>query len=140
GIPLRGPDNLPINKPPYNRLTAIDFDTGEHLWWIPVGDTPNNVKNHPALQGVDIGDTGGGSRAISMVMGDIVVITEETADGGQTLTAIDKATGNKLAKIPSHRRAQYGMMTYMHEGKQYLVTQVGGDGEPGGLVAYALPD
>ena len=51
-------DGLPLWKPPYSRITAIDMNTGEHLWWIPVGETPDEYRNHPALEGVEIGDTG----------------------------------------------------------------------------------
>ena len=54
----RGPEGLPILKPPYGRMTAIDLNTGEQLWWIPNGDTPDQVKNHPALQGMEIPNTG----------------------------------------------------------------------------------
>ena len=58
---------LPIFKPPYSRITAIDMNTGEHLWWIPVGDTPNRILGHPALQGVEIGNTGSGRQAAQLV-------------------------------------------------------------------------
>ena len=56
---VRGPQGLPLFKPPYARITAIDLNTGETLWWIPNGDTPDRFKNHAALQGIDIGNTGG---------------------------------------------------------------------------------
>src|SRR5690606_20145536 len=51
-----GPEGLPIFKPPYSRITAIDMNTGEHLWWIPNGQTPERIRNHPALAGVDVGE------------------------------------------------------------------------------------
>ena len=65
---VQGPDGLNMFKPPYSRITAIDMNTGDHLWWIPVGETPDRVKNHPALQGKDIPNTGFGTEVAPMVV------------------------------------------------------------------------
>ena len=64
---FRGPEGLPMFRPPYGRITAIDMNTGEHLWWIPNGDTPARIRNHPALQGVDLPNTGQSSHATALV-------------------------------------------------------------------------
>ena len=127
---------LPIPKPPYNRLSAYDMNTGERLWWIPIGDTPDNVANHPALRGVDLSRTGGGGNSIQMVAGDLLYTTEGSS-GPPVLNAHDKRTGAFVGEVDLPSAGQYGMMTYRHEGKQHVVVQVG---SPGRLVSLALPD
>src|SRR5690606_5657474 len=67
---------LPILKPPYGRITALDMNTGETLWWIPNGETPDRIKNHPLLAGLDIGNTGQSTQAHPMVMGDLLIYGE----------------------------------------------------------------
>ena len=134
---FRGPQGLPIHKPPYGRITAIDMNTGEHLWWIPNGDTLARIRNHPALQGVDLPNTGQTSKAITMVTRTLLV-TAEGSGGEPRLHAVDKRTGERLATIDLPAVGQYGMMTYMHEGDQYIVVQTGGR-TPGALVALRLP-
>ena len=134
---FRGPQGLPIHKPPYGRITAIDMNTGEHLWWIPNGDTPERIRNHPALQGVDLPNTGQTSKAITMVTKTLLV-TAEGGGGEPRLHAVDKTTGERLATIDLPAAGQYGMMTYMHEGNQYIVVQTGGR-TPAALVALRLP-
>ena len=62
-----GPQGLPLIKPPWGRITAIDLNTGEHLWMAANGDTPDYIKNHPALKGIDLGNTGKPSRSLLMV-------------------------------------------------------------------------
>ena len=112
------------------------MNTGERMWWIPVGETPQAVRNHPMLRGRDLGQTGGGGNSIQMVTGSILVAT----DGGPAiLNAYDKRTGAKLGSVKLPAAGQYGMMTYMHEGKQYIVVQIGGTEYPSSLVALALP-
>ena len=134
---FRGPQGLPIHKPPYGRITAIDMNTGEHLWWIPNGNTPERIRNHPALQGVDLPNTGQTSKAITMVTKTLLV-TAEGGGGEPRLHAVDKTTGERLATIDMPAAGQYGMMTYMHEGDQYIVVQTGGR-TPAALVALRLP-
>ncbi len=134
---FRGPQGLPIMKPPYGRITAIDMNTGEHLWWIPNGDTPERIRNHPALQGVDLPNTGQTSKAITMVT-KTLLLTAEGGGGEARLHAVDKLTGERLGTIDLPGAGQYGMMTYMHEGKQFIVVQTGGR-TPAALVALRLP-
>ncbi len=135
---LNGPRGLPIFKPPYSRLTAIDMNTGEHLWWIPTGETPENIKNNPALQGIDIGETGGAGPAISMVMGDLLVMSDGRR-GEPVIHAVNKRTGERLGTVELPTNGQYGMMTYLHDDKQYVVVQLGGSQHPSTLVALTLP-
>ncbi len=132
---IRGPQGLPLEKPPYSRITAIDLNTGDHLWWIPNGGTPRFIQEHPALQGLDIPPTGNINHSALMVTPGMLLHTA-IGDDGQTpyLFAVDKATGERLGSVESPGLGMYGMMTYLHEGKQRIVLQI-----PGQLVAYSLP-
>ena len=121
----RAPSGLPLWKPPYSRITAIDLNTGDHLWMIPVGETPNRIKNNPALAGIDIGNTGTGSMAPMMVTPSMLVYASEKSDGTPTLFAVDKATGRQLASVTVPATSRYGMMSYVHKGEQYIVLQTG---------------
>ena len=127
---------LPITKPPYSRLSAFDMNTGERIWWIPIGDAPEAVRDHPALQGVDLSRMGSGANSIQMVAGDLLYATEGSS-GPAVLNAFDKRTGMPVGEVELPSPGQYGMMTYMHEGRQHVVVQVG---RPGRLVALRLPN
>ncbi len=128
-------EGLPIFKPPYGRITAIDMNTGEHLWWIPNGDTPDNVRNHPLLEGVDVGETGRSGHSAMMATPNLLLASGQGSDGTPFLYAIDKRSGERLGAIELPGVARYGLMSYRHEGRQFVVVQV-----PGSLAAYALPD
>ena len=121
----RHPTGLPLWKPPYSRITAIDLNTGDHLWMIPVGETPDRIKNNPALAGIDVGNTGTGAMAPMMVTPSMLVYAGEVSDGTPHLFAIEKSTGRELAKVPVSASSRYGMMSYVHEGEQYIVLQTG---------------
>ena len=126
------------------------MNTGEKLWDIPIGQTPERIRNHPRLVGVDLPNMGGTGHSIQMVMGDLLVQTSEDLRGeaefGDTglplLHARDKRTGEILASLEVPAPGQYGMMTYLHDGVQYIVMQTGSArrGQPGALVALRLPD
>lgn len=130
---------LPIWKGPQGRITAIDMNTGEHLWMIPNGDAPqaqqDMIRNHPLLQGVQNLETnrGRGGHSAMLVTPSLLIATGMTADNTPHLFAIDKATGERVAQAPTPAAGGYGLMTYMHEGKQYVVLPVSG-----GYVAMAL--
>jgi glucose dehydrogenase len=142
-------DGLPVYKPLFMGLAAYDMNTGEKLWDVPVGQTPARIKNHPLLKGVDIPDTGGTGHSIQMVVGNLLVQTTEdlrgetevNASGKPMLHARDKKTGRILASVELPIPGQYGMMTFMHGGKQYILVQAGSARreQPGALVALALP-
>jgi glucose dehydrogenase len=121
----RMPSGLPLFKPPYSRITAIDLNTGEKLWMIPIGETPDRIKNNPALAGVDIGNTGTGAQAPMLVTATMLVYAGDVSDGTPHLFAIDKATGRELARIPVSAGSRYGMMSYVHHGEQYIMLQTG---------------
>jgi len=143
-------EGLPLYKPMESQLTAYNMNTGDKTWSLPIGPTPDLFKNHPMLQGVDVPATGGLGWSIQMVTGDVLVQARAMSEGGVqfepdedplTLNARDKFTGEILASVPLPAPAQYGMMTYLHEGKQYIVVQIGSSrtDTPGALVAYRLP-
>src|SRR5690606_32878996 len=117
GFGVRGPDDLNLFKPPYSRITAIDMNTGEHLWYIPVGETPELVLEHPQLEGLDIPDTGTGRAAPMVVTRNLLMYASHTSDGTPHLFAVDKASGEQLGKVEVPDDSSYGMMTYMHEGR-----------------------
>ena len=133
---FRGPQGLPIYKPPYARIVAIDMNTGEQLWETPNGDTPERVRNHPALQGVDLPNTGRDSHPVTMVTRTLVITAEGTG-GTPRLHALDKRTGARVGTVELPASGQYGMMGYLHEGRQYIVVQVAGAGLPGSLAGAA---
>ena len=149
GLRLRGgggPQGLPLFKPPWGRITAIDLNAGDIAWQVPNGDAPDYVKNHPALEGIDVGRTGRPDRGGLLVTGSLLFAGEgggmyaAFGSGGNKLRAHDKATGEIVAEfdLPAN---QTGLpMTYMHEGRQFIVVAVGARRHPGELVALALPE
>ena len=142
-------DRLRVWKRMDNELTAYQMNTGDKVWSLPVGQNPDWFENHPLLEGVDVPNTGGAGWSIQMVMGDLLVQTRALSWGGTQIVpdaplelhARDKRTGEILGSVELPAPGQYGMMTYMHEGKQYIVVQIGSvqTDFPGALVAYALP-
>ena len=142
GVGWGGPQGLSIHKPPYSKITAIDMNTGEHVWETPVGRAADRIIDHPALAGLDLNPEalGGRGRAVLMVTGSLLFATEG-ANERPVLNAHDKTTGEKLGTVELPAPGQYGMMTYLHEGRQFVVVQIGEGGvHPGSLAALALPD
>ena len=136
---VEGPQGLPLFRPPYGRITAIDMNTGETLWMIPNGDTPERIKNHPALNGVDLPNTGVESQALTIVTRTLLMYSEGRG-GRPLLYAVDKATGERLGTVRLPAPATSIPMSYMHQGRQYVVVPSGSDRHPGSLVALAIPD
>jgi len=132
-------DGLPIVKPPYGRITAIDLNSGDHVFEIANADTPDRLKNHPLLEGVDLPRTGIPTRS-GLLLTKSLLFAGEGTGGGPTFRAHDKASGEIIAEI-TLPAAQTGQpMTYMHEGTQYIVMAVSGNNQPAEIVALALPD
>lgn len=136
---VRGPQGLPLFKPPYARITAIDLNTGEHMWWIPNGETPELIRNHPALEGVDLPNTGHHSHATKLLTRTLLIYGPGRGTD-PVLYAVDKRTGETLGKIDIPAPTSASPMTYMHDGKQYVAVAVAGAGLPGSIVALRLPD
>jgi quinoprotein glucose dehydrogenase len=138
---------LPLIKPPYGTIAAIDLTRGEVLWEIPNGDTPENVKNHPALAGVELGRTGRAGQPPGALATKTLLIAAEpgygpTPDGerGSMLRAYDKRTGRELAALQLPAPQSGSPMSYMLDGRQYLVIAVSANDYPGELLAFRVPE
>ena len=136
----RMPEGLPLWKPPYSRMTAIDMNAGEHLWMIPHGDAPQEqqdaIRNHPLLQGVAnvMANRGRQGQSAMVATSTLLFASGQTADGTWSLFAIDKETGERVGTVDIPGSTRYGMSSWMHEGKQYIIIQLND-----GLAAMALP-
>jgi glucose dehydrogenase len=139
------PQGLPFLKPPYGRITAIDLTKGEFVWQIAHGETPDAVRNHPALKGLTIPRTGQ-SGAVGVLVTKTLVIAGEpivttTADHprGAMLRAYDKATGKDVGAVYMPAPQSGSPMTYMVDGRQYIVVAVSGANYSGEYIAFRLP-
>ena len=142
----RGPEGLPLVKPPWGRITAIDLNTGLHRWMVPNGETPAFVREHPALQGLDIPSTGNPGRAGVMVTKTLLFVGEGSGlyapapgGGGPMLRAYDKANGAVVWEFQMPANQTGVPMSYMLDGRQYIVLGIGSRRLPGEFVAFALP-
>jgi quinoprotein glucose dehydrogenase len=136
---------LPLTKPPWGRITAIDLKMGEQLWMVPNADTPDYVKAHPALKGVTIPRTGRQDRSGIIVTKTLVFAGEGSGlfaagkgAGGPMFRAYDKQSGQVVSEflLPAN---QSGIpMTYMLNGKQYIIVPVGAPNQPAELIALSL--
>ena len=136
---------LPLVKPPYGSISAISLDRGEILWQIAHGDTPDNVRNNPALKGLTIPRTGQAGIVGTLVTKTLLISGEPqvTAAAGHPLGALlrayDKATGKDVGGVLMPAQQTGSPMTYMHDGKQYIVVAIGGGNYAGELLAFRLP-
>ncbi|MGE3402234.1 MAG: PQQ-binding-like beta-propeller repeat protein [Vicinamibacterales bacterium] len=137
---------LPLVKPPYGQISAIDLERGEILWQVPHGETPDIVKNHPALRGLTIPRTGRPGMAGTLVTRTLVISGEPgfgvTPSGqrGAMLRAYDKKTGAEVGAVYMPAPQTGSPMTYMLNGRQYLVVAISGGAYSGELLAFRLPD
>jgi quinoprotein glucose dehydrogenase len=143
---------LPLIKPPYGRITAINLNKGEIAWQIAHGETPDTIKNHPALRGVNVprtgrpGGAGGSSGGIGILTTKTLVISGEggtfttpTGQRGAMLRAYNKATGEEVGAVYMPGAQTGSPMTYMLGGKQYIALGISAQVVPGEIVAYKLP-
>ena len=144
--PNIGPQGLPLVKPPWGRITAIDLNTGDHVWMIANGDAPAAVKNHPAMKGIDLQKAGKPERSPLMVTKTLLfgadgpgLFNAGPGAGGKILRAIDKKTGIIIHEFTLPASTTGVPMTYMIDGKQYIVVATGARGVPAELVALAIP-
>ncbi len=131
-------DGIPLVKPPYGRITAIDLTSGEHVWQVVNGDTPASIKNHPLLEGIEIPATGKPTRS-SLILTKSLLFAGEGPGGDPVLHAIDKATGVTVASIALPASVTGVPMTYMHNGKQFLVMTVSDFSSAAKIIALTLP-
>ena len=139
-----GPHGLPLVKPPYGRITAIDLNSGEHKWMVVNGDTPQPIKEIAALKGFDIPRTGTPDRVGMLVTKTLLFAGEGSGmyasdfGGGNKFRAYDKTTGEIISELELPANQSGIPMTYSINGKQYIVIAVGAPGHPGELVALSL--
>jgi len=132
-------DGIPLVKPPYGRITAIDLNTGEHLWQIVNGDTPDAIANHPLLEDVELPPTGKPTRS-GLVATKALLFFGEGPGGDPVLHAVDKRSGDTVARIDLPASVTGVPTTYMLEGKQYIAMAVSDFQNPARILALALPD
>ncbi len=139
-------DNLPVIRPPWGTISAIDLNKGEILWQVAHGETDDAVKNHPALKGLTIPRTGRTGRVgvlttKTLVMaGDSGMATHPNGQRSGMFRAYDKLTGKELGAVPLPGPQTGSPMTYLHDGKQYIVVAVSGQGSAAELIGLTLPD
>ena len=139
---------LPIVKPPYGILAAVDLDRGEVKFQVPHGDTPDAIRNHPMLRGLDIPKTGQERTGYIglmvtktlVVMGDPIVTSLPDRPRGAMLRAYDKETGEQVGAVWMPAEESGSPMTYMVDGKQYVVVAIGGRGYTSEYRAFTLPE
>ena len=140
-------DGLSILKPPYGTIAAVNLDRGEITWRVAHGDTPDNVRNHPALKGLNIPKTGqaptGGIGLMVtktlVVMGDPQMTTTPEHPRGAMLRAYDKTNGNQVGMVLMPAPQSGSPMTYLSGGRQYIVVAISGGNYSGEYLAFALP-
>jgi quinoprotein glucose dehydrogenase len=142
GLVVQG---LPLLKPPYSLVNAIDLDKGELKWQVPHGDTPDAVRNHPLLKGIDIPKTGlPGSVGLVVtkslvVLGDPAITTTPDHPRGAMLRAYDKQTGQQVGAVWMPAPQSGSPMSYLANGKQYIIVSVSGGNYSGEYLAFSLP-
>jgi quinoprotein glucose dehydrogenase len=141
-----GPRGLPITKPPYGRITAIDLKTGDHLWSVANGDGP---RDHEAIRHLNLPPLGQPSRDMPLLtrtllfvsQGDPIMIRTPPGGGnnGNRVRAYDKKTGAVVWDFKLPAGTTGAIMTYLHKGKQYIVAPIGSTSHAAEFVAFSLP-
>jgi quinoprotein glucose dehydrogenase len=139
---VAGPRGLPLFKPPYGRITAINLNTGDHVWMKPNGDGP---RAHPAIKNLNLPPLGQPGRASPLVTKTLLFVGEgdplnvrTPPGGGKKLRAYDKASGAVLGEIDLPAGTTGAPMTYMHNGRQYIVVAIGAAEHPAEFIALTL--
>ena len=137
GVPtVRG---LPLVKPPYGRITAIDLTVGEILWQIPHGGTPDYIRNHPDLQGVEVPATGSPTQGSGLLVTSTLLFSGEGARGQPVLRAYDKRTGEVVHEVQLPGGPTIGFpITYMTGGRQFIVVAALDEENVAELVAFTV--
>ena len=152
--PVETMQGVPLWKPPYGRITAIDLNTGDHRWMVPMGDL---ARSNPGLQQLGLPPLGRAARGHALLTKTLLIVGQEGStqrvDGGEpgsvwvvdfeihepTLCAYDKATGKVVGEVALPRNATGAPMTYMLNGEQFIVVATGGSNLPAELIALRLP-
>ena len=147
GVRVEAPMGLPLIKPPWGRITAIDLNTGDHVWMVPNGQAPEYVRKHPALAGIDLSGAGNPERAPLLVTKTLLfsgdgagLFSSGPQGGGRKFRALDKKTGRTIFEMELPGNETGLPMTYMMNGRQFIVVATGSRGAVPELVALALPE
>ncbi len=132
-------DGIPLVKPPYGRITAIDMTNGEHVWMQPNGDTPDEIKNHPLLAGVDLPPTGKDTHS-TLLLTKTLLFQGEGEGGAAGMWVRDKTTGEVITHIDLPGTVSGMPMTFMLDGVQYIVAGLSDASSTAKLVALRLPN
>jgi quinoprotein glucose dehydrogenase len=138
---------LPLVRPPYSTISAINLDKGDIVWQVAHGDTPDAIRNNPALKGINVPRTGQTGFNIGtlvtkslVIAGDGQVTTTPDHPRGAPLRAYDQATGKEVGNVLMPAAQSGSPMTYMVNGKQYIIVAVSGGDYSGEYICYTLPD
>lgn len=153
---VAGPQGLPLMKPPYGRITAIDMNTGEHLWMVPNGEGP---RNHPAIAHLNLGKLGVPGRPSPLLTGSLLFLGEGRTNlprdgripadmptdiamnaGGPMFRAYDKSNGDVVWEVELEAGTTGAPVTYLQDGRQFIVVAIGDRVHQPELVAFALPE
>ena len=143
--PPRNVQGLPLVKPPYGTLTAINMDQGAISWQVAHGDTPDEIKNNPALKGLNIPKTGQAGNVGEVITKNLVILgdpqysTQPGHPRGAYLRAYDQKSGNQVGAVYMPAPQSGSPMTYSYDGRQYVMVAVSGGNYSGDYLAYALP-
>jgi quinoprotein glucose dehydrogenase len=139
-------ERLPMIKPPYSTISAINLDKGEIAWQIAHGETPDDIKSNPALAGLSIPRTGQSGYNIGtlvtktlVIAGDGTMTTQPSGARAAMLRAYDKASGKEVGSVMMPAPQSGSPMTYMVNGRQYIVIAVSGGPYSGEYLAFTLP-
>jgi quinoprotein glucose dehydrogenase len=141
---LQGPRGLPLVKPPYGRVTALDLNQGTMKWTVAHGDGP---RNHPLLKPLNLPPLGQSVRAAPLATKTLLFVTEgdqinarpPPGGGGRSVRAFDKATGKVVWEMALEAGSTGTPITYLHRGRQFIVFAIGATKYPAEFVALALP-
>jgi quinoprotein glucose dehydrogenase len=146
GALQQGLEGLQLVKPPYGVLSAIDLNTGTLKFQVPHGDTPDAVRNHPLLKGMNIPKTGqGGSVGVLItrtlvIVGDPQITAPPNRQRGAMLRAYNKQTGEQVGEVLMPAQITGHPMTYRIDGRQYIIIGTSGGNATGEYAAFALPE
>ena len=145
GSRITGPFGLPLGRPPWGTINALDLNTGRRLWSVPNGDAPDYVRNHEKLRGVTLPRTGHDDRVGLLVTKTLLFAGEGAgmfvaSEGGTKFRAHDKRTGEVLWETDLGLRQTGLPMTYAIDGRQYVIVPAGAPGEAGQFIALRLEE
>jgi quinoprotein glucose dehydrogenase len=152
--PMETMQGIPLWKPPYGRITAIDMNTGEHRWVTPAGDLAEDLaKENPVLRELGLSSLGRPARGHLLLTKTLLIVGQEGStqreESTETeikpvvvdpkLVAYDKTTGKLVGEVALPRNATAAPMTYLLNGKQFIVVATGGANLPAELIVLSLP-